>query len=628
MLANQIGYYSLISGFFFSILIIPVSIKNFNNKNQIIDNKIFSISFFQFFFVLVSFCGLILSFVNSDFSNETVFNNSHTTKPLFYKISGTWGNHEGSLLLWLLVLTLFIFIFLIKSTNQPKKYRILTLLFQQVIIIGFFLFLLKTSNPFNYLFPIPKEGLGLNPILQDPALAIHPPILYLGYVGSSIIFSSSLAAVVEKHISTVWAKHIKVWILVSWIFLTFGIMLGSIWAYYELGWGGFWFWDPVENVSLMPWFCLTALVHCILVLEKRLLLSSWTVILSIATFMLSMSGTFLVRSGILNSVHTFANDPERGIFILIFLFTLIFFSLAIFFIFHKENNQKIVEIYWLSKETSILFNNWFLMYFLSVVLIGTVYPIFLEVLSDEKISVGPPFYHKLIIPFLIPFLIFMSIGPNLNWIKSKVKKINIKIILSFLFSLLISLLILRKIGYVGLINTILILAAFYLFFITIKDFFLKKFKNYSQNFSHFGFSLLILSILFNSILSSEKITNLKVGEKFSFGEETIIFESIESTENKNYKSIIGYFKIKDKQNNSIQLKPELRIYNQPIIITSEADIKTTLHYDKFLVMNLVKDNEYFNVRYQIKPFMIWIWISTVLIIIGGLLSLFKRLYEK
>jgi len=628
LLANQIGYYSLISGFFFSILIIPVSIKNFNDKNQIIDNKIFSISFFQFFFVLVSFFGLILSFVNSDFSNETVFNNSHTTKPLFYKISGTWGNHEGSLLLWLLVLTLFIFIFLIKSTNQPKKYRILTLLFQQVIIIGFFLFLLKTSNPFNYLFPIPKEGLGLNPILQDPALAIHPPILYLGYVGSSIIFSSSLAAVVEKHISTVWAKHIKVWILVSWIFLTFGIMLGSIWAYYELGWGGFWFWDPVENVSLMPWFCLTALVHCILVLEKRLLLSSWTVILSIATFMLSMSGTFLVRSGILNSVHTFANDPERGIFILIFLFTLIFFSLAIFFIFHKENNQKIVEIYWLSKETSILFNNWFLMYFLSVVLIGTVYPIFLEVLSDEKISVGPPFYHKLIIPFLIPFLIFMSIGPNLNWIKSKVKKINIKIILSFLFSLLISLLILRKIGYVGLINTILILAAFYLFFITIKDFFLKKFKNYSQNFSHFGFSLLILSILFNSILSSEKITNLKVGEKFSFGEETIIFESIESTENKNYKSIIGYFKIKDKQNNSIQLKPELRIYNQPIIITSEADIKTTLHYDKFLVMNLVKDNEYFNVRYQIKPFMIWIWISTVLIIIGGLLSLFKRLYEK
>ena len=627
MLANQIGYYSLILGLIFSVLIIPISVKNFNN-NKSIDTRIFSISFFQFFFVMVSFLGLIFSFVNSDFSNETVFNNSHTTKPLFYKISGTWGNHEGSLLLWLLVLTLFIFLFLIKSSKQPKKYRILTLFFQQIIIIGFFLFLLKTSNPFNHLFPIPKEGLGLNPILQDPALAIHPPILYLGYVGSSIIFSASLAAVTQNYISKVWAKHIKVWILVSWFFLTLGIMLGSIWAYYELGWGGFWFWDPVENVSLMPWLCLTALLHCIMVLEKRLFFTSWAVILSIVTFILSLSGTFLVRSGILNSVHTFANDPERGIFILIFLFVLIFLSLIIFFVFHKENNKKIVKIYWLSKETSILVNNWFLMYFLSVVLIGTVYPIFLEVLSSEKISVGPPFYHKLIIPFLIPFLLFMSIGPSLNWIKSKIKKVRIEIIVLFIISLLVSLLISRKIGSVNLINIVLISAAFYLFFITVKDFFSKKLKNYPQKISHFGFSLLILSILLNSIFSSEVITNLKVGEKFSFKEESITFESIENTESKNYRSIIGHFKIEDKQKNSIQLKPELRIYDQPFTITSEADIKTTLYYDKFLVMNLVKGNEYFNVRYQFKPFMIWIWISTLLLIIGGISSLFKRTYEK
>ena len=627
MLASQIGYYSLILGLIFSVLIIPISVKNFNN-NKSIDTRIFSISFFQFFFVMVSFLGLIFSFVNSDFSNETVFNNSHTTKPLFYKISGTWGNHEGSLLLWLLVLTLFIFLFLIKSSKQPKKYRILTLFFQQIIIIGFFLFLLKTSNPFNHLFPIPKEGLGLNPILQDPALAIHPPILYLGYVGSSVIFSASLAAVTQNYISKVWAKHIKVWILVSWVFLTLGIMLGSIWAYYELGWGGFWFWDPVENVSLMPWLCLTALLHCIMVLEKRLFFTSWAVILSIVTFILSLSGTFLVRSGILNSVHTFANDPERGIFILIFLFVLIFISLIVFFVFHRENNQKIVKIYWLSKETSILVNNWFLMYFLSVVLIGTVYPIFLEVLSSEKISVGPPFYHKLIIPFLIPFLLFMSIGPNLNWIKSKIKKVRIEIIILFIISLLVSLLISRKIGSVNLINIVLISAAFYLFFITTKDFFSKKFKNYPQKIAHFGFSLLILSILLNSIFSSEVITNLKVGEKFSFKEESITFESIENTKSKNYRSIIGHFKIEDKQKNSIQLKPELRIYDQPFTITSEADIKTTLYYDRFLVMNLVKGNEYFNVRYQFKPFMIWIWISTLLLIIGGIFSLFKRTYEK
>ena len=324
--------------------------------------KIINITFLQFFFVIVSFSGLIISFINSDFSNETVFNHSHSTKPLFYKISGTWGNHEGSLLLWLLVLTLFIFLFLLKSKDQPKNYRILTSLFQQVIIIGFFIFLIKTSNPFNHIYPVPNEGLGLNPILQDPALAIHPPILYLGYVGTSIIFSSVLAAIISNYVSKEWAKHIKKWVLTSWIFLTLGIMIGSIWAYYELGWGGFWFWDPVENVSLMPWLALITLLHCILVLEKRSILTSWVIILSIATFTLSMSGTFLVRSGILNSVHTFANDPERGLYILIFLFSLIFLSLLIFFFFFKQEKKEIENFFWLSKETAFLVNNWFMMY--------------------------------------------------------------------------------------------------------------------------------------------------------------------------------------------------------------------------------------------------------------------------
>ena len=244
-MASSIGYYSLLFGLNCSFLIIFFSIKNFKNSYKF-DNKILSFSFLQFFFVVISFLGLILSFINSDFSNETVYNHSHTTKPLFYKISGTWGNHEGSLLLWLLVLTLFIFLFLIESKNKEKKYRILTLLFQQIIIIGFFIFLIKTSNPFNYLFPAPNEGLGLNPILQDPALAIHPPILYLGYVGSSIIFSSTLSATVLNYISKDWAKHIKLWVVVSWIFLTLGILLGSIWAYYELGWGGFWFWIQLK----------------------------------------------------------------------------------------------------------------------------------------------------------------------------------------------------------------------------------------------------------------------------------------------------------------------------------------------------------------------------------------------
>ncbi|MDC0328507.1 heme lyase CcmF/NrfE family subunit [Candidatus Pelagibacter sp.] len=622
MIANQIGYYSLILGLLISVLICGVSIKDFNNNKQISQNTL-SLSFLQLVFVIVSFSSLILSFINSDFSNEAVFNNSHTTKPLFYKISGTWGNHEGSLLLWLLVLTLFIFIFLIKSREQPKKYRILTLLFQQVIIIGFFLFVLMTSNPFNYLFPIPTEGLGLNPILQDPALAIHPPILYLGYVGTSIIFSSSLAAITQNYVSKEWGQHIKKWVLVSWIFLTIGIMLGSIWAYYELGWGGFWFWDPVENVSLMPWLTLTALLHCIVVLERRAALASWVVILSITTFTLSMCGTFLVRSGILNSVHTFANDPTRGIFILIFLFVLIALSLGVFFFFHKENNKDLNNFFWLSKETSILINNWFMMYFLSVVLIGTVYPIFLDVISSEKISVGPPFYQKLIVPFLIPFLLFMSLGPRLKWIKSKIENRN-SIIITFVISVMLTFFIIKNLTTDLLFYTTLVSAAFFLFFTTLKELFIKKFNNTSQAVAHFGFSLLILSILFNNILSSEIITNIKIGEKYSYSKGEIFFKRIEKKKESNFNSIVAYFEIKNENGKIVKLSPEIRVYNQPVIITSEADIKTTLWEDKFLVMNLVKGNEYFNIRYQVKPFMIWIWVSVLLLSLGGLMSLFKK----
>ncbi len=621
-MASLIGSYSLSFGLFFSVFIVFFSVRNLRD-NEILDKKIISFTFIQFLFVVTSFFGLIISFINSDFSNEIVFNHSHTTKPLFYKISGTWGNHEGSLLLWLLVLTLFISIFLIKSNQQPKKYRIFTLLFQQIIIVGFFIFLIKTSSPFNYIFPTPNEGLGLNPILQDPALAIHPPILYLGYVGSSIIFSSALAAMVTSYVSKDWAKHIKKWVLTSWVFLTIGILLGSIWAYYELGWGGFWFWDPVENVSLMPWFALTTLLHCILVLEKKKILTSWAMILSIATFALSMSGTFLVRSGILNSVHTFANDPERGLFILIFLFTLIFLSIFIFIFFHSEKEKLENNFFWLSKETSILVNNWFMMYFLSVVLIGTIYPIFLEVITLNKISVGPPFYNKLILPFLIPFLVAMAIGPNLNWVKSDFKdKFYMTIFLIISFSL--SALIIKQFDINFLINTILVTSAFFLFFSTSREFFVKRFKNLSQNIAHFGFSLLILSILFNNIFSNEVITNLKIGETFKTEKFTINFENIEQEDEKNFKAIIGKFNVQYFDGSSDTLNPELRIYNQPNIITSEADIKTNLLTDKFMTMNYVQNQEYFNIRYQVKPFMIWIWISVILISFGGFLSFFKK----
>ena len=622
MILNYIGSYSLLFSLIISLIIFIASIFSIQNEkyNSVNLNKLL---FFQFFLVLVSFLSLIALFVVSEFSNITVFNNSHTNKPLFYKISGTWGNHEGSLILWLMILTFFVFIYFFKSSKRPIKERIFTIIFQEIIIIGFSIFLLKTSNPFNQIIPIPDQGLGLNPILQDPILAIHPPILYLGYVSTSIIFSSALASLICLNVNNIWASFIKNWVFVSWIFLTLGILLGSIWAYYELGWGGFWFWDPVENISLMPWLCLTALLHCVLVLEKRSSLGSWTIILSIATFTLSVCGTFLVRSGILNSVHTFANDPDRGMYILIFLFFLIFISLIIYFLYQ----DKIVSIKdhfnFLSKESSILINNWFVMYFLSVVLIGTIYPIFLEVLSNEKISVGPPFFNKLIIPFLIPFLIFMATGPNLKWIKTKKLKTPIRLVILFFINLVIAFLVLKIFDEVTLKFTLLLTASFYLFFITFKDLIKKEYKNISQTISHFGFSLLVLSIILNSFLSKEIITNLKVGEEINFQENIIKFKKIENHFSSNYQSLIGYFEI----NNKHLFRPEVRIYDQPEIITSEADIKTNLLKDRFLVINLVKDNDYFNVRYQEKPLMIWIWLSTILITIGGSLSFLKK-YEK
>ena len=619
---NQLGNYSLYIALLISIFVISKTSLSLRKSSITLSGNIFSLISVQSIVVIISFLTLIYAFVTSDFSNETVYNNSHTTNPLFYKISGTWGNHEGSLLLWLLVLTIFLFIFTVESKNLSQRYRTLTLFFQQIIIFGFLLFILFTSNPFSNLFPIPNEGTGLNPILQDPALAIHPPILYLGYVGTSIIFSSALAAIISGSINKSWASHIKKWVLVSWVFLSIGILLGSIWAYYELGWGGFWFWDPVENVSLMPWLCLTALLHTIFTLEKRDIFHSWAVILSITTFSLSMSGTFLVRSGILNSIHTFANDPSRGVFILCFLFILIFLSILIYFFYQKTIKENLTKPYLISKETAVLLNNLFMMFFLSVVLIGTVYPIFLEVINNEKISIGPPFYHKLLIPFLIPFLFFMAIGPNIKWINDKIGKINFTQVSIFIISIIVSYFFVKKYGVSYLLSLPLFILSIFLFFITIKDFFGKK-VNISQKISHFGFSLLILSILLNGVLSKEFSSNMKVGDERKFLNKTIKFESIKVIKEQNYQSLIGEFNIKD-ENNSLSLKPELRIYDQPQTITSEADISSTIFSDNFLVFNVLKNDGFYNVRYQIKPFMIWIWISVILISFGGLISLKKK----
>ena len=624
MIYSVVGHYSLILGLCVALILIFFSIQNFKNSNQL-DTKILSFSFLQLFFVLISFLALIFSFVISDFSNETVFNNSHTTKPLFYKISGTWGNHEGSLLLWLLVLTLFIFIFLLRTKNQPIKYKILTLGFQQVIIIGFFLFLIQTSNPFNYLFPVPDEGLGLNPILQDPALAIHPPILYLGYVGSSIIFSSALAATTLKMVSTSWAAHIKKWVLFAWIFLTLGILLGSIWAYYELGWGGFWFWDPVENASLLPWFAISALMHSVIVLEKRNVLYSWVIILCLLTFTLSVMGTFLVRSGILNSVHTFASDPTRGLYILLFLSIMIFFSLFLFF---KNQKKEVFNFNLASKEFFILTNNWFMAFFLFTVFIGIVYPIFLDVLTQVKISIGPPFYNIIIIPLVIPFLFLMAIGPQAKWIKNHKKNI-LKFFILFFLSIFINFMIFFLFGSYSLLSNLIFISSIFLIIHSIEDLFqnIRKKTNfgYPRIISHLGFGMLVFFIGINHQFSIEENFNLKIGENKRFDKYEIYFEKLNMQEHENYKAIVGSFKILDIKNNLINfLNPEIRIYSNPETLTYEASIKTKAITDLYLTMSNISRSDYYNIRFQDKPFMIWIWISSLMIVLGGFLRLVSR----
>ena len=621
MLSN-LGTIFVIIALLISFLLIFFSLREFKTNNNLIPGKIFKFSLLQLFFSISSFIILLIAYIISDFSLVNVYENSHTNKPLFYKISGTWGNHEGSLLLWINILVLFSSLFLFINKNRDKNFKILTLLFQNILIVIFLIFLLSNSNPFSKLFPIPLEGLGLNPILQDPALAIHPPLLYVGFVGSSIYFSAALAALISKIDSRSLAISIKPWVLVSWFFQTVGILVGSIWAYYELGWGGYWFWDPVENSSLMPWFVMTALLHSILVLERRIGLYSWVIVLSILTFTMSVTGTFLVRSGILNSVHTFASDPSRGLFILSFLISMVFFSMYIFFKFAPTENKKYII---LSKETFIIANNWFMIFFLGVVLIGTLYPVFLDTITGSKISVGPPYYNLVLAPFLIPLLFLMTSGPNYKWISHETKSFfDVVLVLSVLL-FLITFFIIKNNSF--LLNLILFFSI-YLITQTLFDFyesFKKKNVNISRIISHLGFGLLIFFIYINHIFSQENNFNLKLGEIKKTDHYIIKFDNLEEKSVKNYKSIVGYFNISDKKTSKTkELKPEIRVYDKPMTITYEASIDSNLFSDTYLTMSNISETDIFNIKFQVKPFMNFIWFSVLLLSLGGLLNFLNR----
>ena len=623
MLSN-IGNTLLFTNIILSLSIIFFSFQDLKNGQNLISKNIYKMCTFQCTLIIICFFTLITAFIISDFSLITVYQNSHSLKPIFYKISGTWGNHEGSLLLWVIILTIFSFLFLLYNKNHPKNYRIYTLIIQNILIIGFLFFLLFNSNPFSILSPKPNEGLGLNPILQDPALAIHPPLLYIGFVGSSIYFSAAMASLLTNYSNKLFAQSIKNWVLISWSFQTIGILAGSIWAYYELGWGGFWFWDPVENASLLPWFAMTALMHSLIVLEKRNLLYFWVIILCLLTFILSVTGTFLVRSGILNSVHTFANDPSRGAYILIFLSLMILVSVLLLFKKFKSNNYNLNAN---SKETFILINNWFMIFYLITVLLGTVYPIFTEVLSNNKVSVGPPFYNSVIIPIVVLFLFFMSIGPLASWIKNKFD--NLKVLLAILLgSIFINFFISFYFKSYSVLSNFIIVSSLFLIMSSLKDgvISIKKINfNFSRVISHSAFGFLVFFIGLNHNFSLEKDFNIKLGEIQKVENYSIEFKKLQLKNFENYKAIIGEFKINNFKNNKEQfLKPEIRIYENPSTLTYEASIRTGLLKDYYITMSNIDRSDYYNIKFQKKPFMIWIWISVIFISLGGFIRVFKN----
>ena len=620
MLSNT-GNFLLILSILFTSFIIYQSFACLKKTNDVIFKSIYKISLLQSTTILICFFTLVGAFMVSDFSLINVYQNSHTLKPIFYKISGTWGNHEGSLLLWVIILTIFSFLFLITNKNHPKNYRINTLIIQNILILGFLFFILFNSNPFSSISPIPKEGLGLNPILQDPALAIHPPLLYVGFVGSSIYFSAAMASVITNYSGKFFAQSIKSWVIISWSFQTLGILVGSIWAYYELGWGGFWFWDPVENASLLPWFAMTALLHSLLVLEKRNILYFWSIILCLLTFTLSVTGTFLVRSGILNSVHTFANDPSRGIYILSFLSLMIFASVYILFTKYKPTNDQINSN---SKETFILINNWFMMFYLITVLLGTLYPIFTDAISNNKISVGPPFYNSVIIPVVIIFLFFMAIGPKVRWIKNEF--LNFKDLLKIIVgAIAVNFTITYFFKSYSLISNLIIISSVFLIISTILDAFKKPKINFARIISHFSFGFLIFFIGLNHNFSIEKDFNLKLGETKKIDNYNFELKDLKLQQYDNYKAVIGKIQISDLSTNKKRtLNPEIRIYDNPQTLTYEASIKTNFFRDYYLTMSNIDRSDYYNIKFQEKPLMIWIWISVVMLSFGGFLSFIRN----
>jgi len=596
-------------------------------------NLIFSTSKIQFPIVFLSFLCLIFAFLSDDFSIRYISSNSNSSLPYFYKISATWAGHEGSMLLWCLVLSFWMFLASIYSKSLDSEFRTKFLSIMGILNIGFLMFLIFTSNPFEQNLSVPIDGKDLNPLLQDFGLIVHPPMLYMGYVGLSVVFSFAITCCLQGEFKPEWAKWIRPWALISWSFLTFGIALGSWWAYYELGWGGWWFWDPVENASFMPWLITTALIHSLIICEQKSIFKNWTILLSIIAFSLSLLGTFLVRSGILISVHSFANDPARGLYILLFLTLVIGGSLIIYI----RNTSKIKDdnnFAFFSKESFFLINNILLVTAAFTILLGTIYPLVLDLIGLEKISVGVPYYNIVFLPLMIPLVLLAGYIPILFLSKNQSTRNNIKYFLaSFVIILLLTLF---SLIFLDSYNLNVLIGIFIFFWISANLLYdllqkymqTKKIKvlmsNIGMTFAHIGLAVFVLgaTVVENNKIEKELIMN--IGEKTQVSGYTFLFSNMNEEIGPNYKSLKAEFKIYKDGELISKLYPEKRLYLSNKMPMTEAGIEPGLAKDLYIVLGNLIDDDKWSVRIYHKPLIRLIWIGALMMVLGGISSVISR----
>ena len=633
---NEIGHFSLLLAF--CVALIQATIPLFGAHRGRIDLMAIaeSAANLQFALLLASFSALTHAFVTSDFSVKLVVLNSHSLKPMLYKITGVWGNHEGSMLLWVLILSLFGASASWFGKNLPIILKTRVLSVQGAIGVAFLAFIIFTSNPFERVQIPPFDGQDLNPLLQDPGLAFHPPFLYLGYVGLSMAFSFAVAALIEGKIDAAWGRWVRPWTLAAWIFLTIGIALGSWWAYYELGWGGFWFWDPVENASFMPWLLAAALLHSAIVVEKRETLKSWTILLAILAFGFSLIGTFIVRSGVLTSVHAFANDPERGLFILIILG--VFMGGALILFSFRSSAMGSHSIFSLaSRETALISNNLLLAVSAFVVFLGTIWPLVAELFFDRKLSVGPPFFNAAFTPFMILLGLILPLGSNLSWKRASIfktlKKFSVVFILCICFSGFIWSIQTRQ----SLIGPIGVFLGSWIVMGTIIDL-LSKLGNsrsigrlmflpradFGKFFAHVGLGVTMFAIAALSSWEKEDIRVVSIGGSWNVGSYDLKLDDVIEVRGPNYFSTMGIITVSKEGSELITLTPEKRNYPIAQMPTTEAAIDYRISRDLYVVLGDQQSENAWTIRTYLKPFANWIWGGCAMMALGGILSLTDR----